>query len=439
MAPAIAAEWESRLIAAMDKGLIAAAVTGAAAVAAMDAIGVPPLLGVVATAFAGGASALVHARMLRSSTARPTPVDSVRTNASPVGAGVSVELMNALPLGLLLVDARGLVLFVNAAAQDIIERRVTGLPAASALRTPALSEAIAAALSDGRAAELEATLLRGKERVIHAVVVPFAAAGQDDDAPRVAIMLEDRTRAAKAEALRRDFVANASHELRTPLASIAGFIETLQGHARNDPEAADRFLKIMAAQADRMRRLIDDLLSLNRIEINEHVLPRDRVDLIGVVRETVSALDPVATASGTAVEVDLPERPLLLRGSHDELSQVFANLIDNAIKYGGEGGPVRVALEAGDPSRPGMVGISVIDCGPGIAREHLPRLTERFYRVSNERSRERGGTGLGLAIAKHILNRHRGDLAVASTVGSGSRFTAWLPAAGDAEAPGRAA
>jgi two-component system phosphate regulon sensor histidine kinase PhoR len=427
------------VIPATDRSLIVACAGGAAAVAGLGALGLPPALGLAATLAAAGAAAFARARIARTGAAPAGPGDAAQVVPAPAAAGLSVELMNALPLGLLLLDARGIVLFVNTAAHDIIERRVIGLPAASALRTPALSEAIVAALSDGRGAELEATLLRGKERVIHAVVVPFADAGQAEESPRVAIMLEDRTRAAKAEALRRDFVANASHELRTPLASIAGFIETLQGHARNDPEAADRFLKIMASQADRMRRLIDDLLSLNRIEINEHVLPRDRVDLIGVVRETVSALDPVARASGTAVEVDLPQRSLLLRGSHDELSQVFANLIDNAIKYGGEGGPVRVALESGDPSRPGMVGISVIDRGPGIAREHLPRLTERFYRVSDERSRERGGTGLGLAIAKHILNRHRGDLAVASTVGSGSRFTAWLPVLGDAEASGRAA
>jgi two-component system phosphate regulon sensor histidine kinase PhoR len=244
----------------------------------------------------------------------------------------------------------------------------------------------------------------------------------------VLVLFEDRTRAAKAEALRQDFVANASHELRTPLASITGFIETLQGHARDDPAAAEQFLRIMAAQAERMKRLIDDLLSLNRIEINEHVQPREVVDVADTVREVVSALAPVAAAEGARVELALPDSGLRVRGSADELAQVFVNLIDNAVKYAGGHGPIRIALEAPSAARPGMLGVTVADCGPGIAREHLPRLTERFYRVNANRSRERGGTGLGLAIAKHIMNRHRGELTVASAPGQGSRFTVWLPA-----------
>jgi two-component system phosphate regulon sensor histidine kinase PhoR len=242
------------------------------------------------------------------------------------------------------------------------------------------------------------------------------------------ILFEDRTRMVKAEALRRDFVANASHELKTPLASIAGFIETLQGHARDDPEATARFLAIMARQAERMKRLVEDLLSLNRIEINEHVRPRESVDLGSVVREAASALSPIIAAEGARLELRLPDAGPVVRGSHDELGQVFVNLIDNAVKYAGRDGPIRIALADGADAPPGMVGIGVADSGPGIAREHLPRLTERFYRVSAARSRERGGTGLGLAIVKHILNRHRGDLAITSAPGEGARFTVWLPA-----------
>jgi two-component system phosphate regulon sensor histidine kinase PhoR len=346
--------------------------------------------------------------------------------ADPIG-GLAPDLLHALPLGLLFLDGTGRVLLCNAAAEEIIERQVTGMRASSALRAPALTEAIAAALSDRRRAEFDVTLLRSKERVIHACVVPIGKESAEQGAAQVLVQMEDRTRAAKAEALRRDFVANASHELRTPLASISGFIETLQGHARGDAEATERFLKIMASQADRMRRLIDDLLSLNRIEINEHVQPRDRVDVLAAVRETATALAPIAQAAGTRVDVDLPDASVLVRGSQDELAQVFANLMDNAVKYAASGGPIRVAFHKGDAGHPGMVGISVTDRGPGIAREHVPRLTERFYRVSNARSRERGGTGLGLAIAKHIINRHRGDLAVTSTLGEGSCFTVWLP------------
>jgi two-component system phosphate regulon sensor histidine kinase PhoR len=321
------------------------------------------------------------------------------------------------------------VIYENAAAVDVIERPSLGLQGAAALRAPALAEALTAALSERREAEVDATLLRGKERVVRAFIrpLPQAFALAEPSSPAVLVLFEDRTRAAKAEALRQDFVANASHELRTPLASITGFIETLQGHAKDDPAAAEQFLRIMAAQAERMKRLIDDLLSLNRIEINEHVQPREVVDVADTVREVVSALSPVVATEGTRVEVSLPETGLRVRGSADELAQVFVNLIDNAVKYAGAHGPIRIGLEAPNAARPGMLGVTVADCGPGIPREHLPRLTERFYRVNAARSRERGGTGLGLAIAKHIMNRHRGELTVASAPGQGSRFTVWLP------------
>ncbi len=351
--------------------------------------------------------------------------------------GLGRDLLDRLPLGLLVLDGAGRVIYENDAAVDIVGRRSVGLAGQAALRAPAISEALAAALRQRRDSEIDATLQRGAERVLRAFVRALPqqrdgaraeAAPDSATAPSVLVLLEDRTGAARAEALRQDFVANASHELRTPLASITGFIETLQGHARNDPEAAERFLRIMAAQADRMKRLIDDLLSLNRIEVNEHVQPRDVVDVAETVREVVSALGPLAAMEGAQLAVELPEAGLRVRGSADELAQVFVNLLDNAVKYAGADGPVRILLEPPNPARPGMIGLSVADSGPGIAREHLPRLTERFYRVSAARSRERGGTGLGLAIAKHILNRHRGELSVTSAPGQGSRFTVWLPA-----------
>jgi two-component system phosphate regulon sensor histidine kinase PhoR len=367
-------------------------------------------------------------RAATASAAAPPLRDPPFDSGLPPGLGR--ELLDRLPMGLLLLDAGGRIVYENAAAIDVIERPSLGLPGAAALRAPALAEALTAALSERRESEVDATLLRGKERVVRAFMRPLPEAPDagDPSAPSVLVLFEDRTRAAKAEALRQDFVANASHELRTPLASITGFIETLQGHARDDPAAAEQFLRIMAAQAERMKRLIDDLLSLNRIEINEHVQPRDVVDVADTVREVVSALAPVAATEGAKVEVALPEAGLRVRGSADELSQVFVNLIDNAVKYAGAHGPIRIALEAPNAARPGMLGVTVADCGPGIAREHLPRLTERFYRVNANRSRERGGTGLGLAIAKHIMNRHRGELTVTSAPGQGSRFTVWLPA-----------
>ncbi|MFN3616291.1 MAG: sensor histidine kinase, partial [Rubrimonas sp.] len=354
-------------------------------------------------------------------------------------------VLDRLPLGLILIDPAGRIVFQNPAADDVVERRLTGMQAAGALRTPALTEAVAAAVEEMRRTETELTLLRGAERFVKATVAPIAdpaapaddggAAGDEEPTlprPYVLIALEDRTSIVKAESLRRDFVANASHELKTPLASISGFIETLQGHARDDPAATARFLDIMARQTHRMKRLVEDLLSLNRIEINEHVRPRERVDLGALVWEVASALTPLAQAEGATIVVETPREGPTITGSRDELQQVLVNLIDNAIKYGAEGGPIRVHLADPGASHPGMIGVTVADRGPGIPREHIPRLTERFYRVNAARSRERGGTGLGLAIAKHILNRHRGDLTIASTLGEGSRFTIWLPASGDA-------
>jgi two-component system phosphate regulon sensor histidine kinase PhoR len=383
---------------------------------------------VVAVLAGLGGGLAAAATMLRARPPAPAPSAPPGRSVDGFAPGVGRAVLERLPSGLLLLDGAGKVTFQNAAAEDVIERSVIGLSGAAALRAPALTEAIAAALEEGRSTRTELTLHRAKERVIEAFVLPAPETETPSPgAPRVMVMLEDRTRIAKAEALRRDFVANASHELKTPLASISGFIETLQGHAKNDPEASARFLAIMARQTERMKRLVDDLLSLNRIEINEHVRPREQVDLGGLVWEVASALTPLAEAEGSTIVVEAPREGPVVLGSRDELQQVFVNLIDNAVKYAGRDGPIRVLLADPGVARPGMLGVTVADSGPGIAREHLPRLTERFYRVDVARSRERGGTGLGLAIAKHICNRHRGDLTVASTVGEGSRFTVWLP------------
>jgi two-component system phosphate regulon sensor histidine kinase PhoR len=240
-----------------------------------------------------------------------------------------------------------------------------------------------------------------------------------------ALLLHDLTVVKRSEQLRADFIANASHELRTPLAAVSGFIETLRGHARHDETARDQFLDIMTVEAARMRRLIDDLLSLSRIEMNEHVKPEGRIDLEGVVRQAAAALRPLAAQDGIAVTVEAqPGLPPVI-GDQDELAQLFQNLIHNAIKYGREKGKVQVAVGQSD----GQVFAAVRDDGEGIAPSAIPRLTERFYRVDVKRSRERGGTGLGLAIVKHIISRHQGRLGIESKLGEGSVFTVFLPAA----------
>jgi two-component system phosphate regulon sensor histidine kinase PhoR len=228
--------------------------------------------------------------------------------------------------------------------------------------------------------------------------------------------------------MRADFIANASHELRTPLASLRGFIETLQGTAKDDPCARERFLPIMAEQASRMTRLIDALLSLSRLEMNAHVAPSDLVDLNDVLNHSKDTLDPLAREMGFRFEVARFPRPAVVRGDRDELVQVLQNLVQNAFKYGERGGQVRIDAKH-IPSlgrQSGRYAIAIVDNGPGVAPEHLPRLTERFYRVDVASSREKGGTGLGLAIVKHILNRHRGELAIASKPGKGSTFTVML-------------
>jgi two-component system phosphate regulon sensor histidine kinase PhoR len=239
------------------------------------------------------------------------------------------------------------------------------------------------------------------------------------------LLLHDLTVVKRSEQMRADFVANASHELRTPLAAVTGFIETLRGHAKDDAAAREQFLEIMATETARMRRLINDLLSLTRIEMNEHVKPEGRIDLEGVVRQAAAALKPLAAQDGITVTVQAePDLPPVI-GEQDELVQLFQNLVHNAIKYGREKGQVDVAIGQSG----GQLFAAVRDDGEGIAQNAIPRLTERFYRVDVKRSRERGGTGLGLAIVKHIISRHQGRLSIESKLGEGSIFTVFLPAA----------
>jgi two-component system phosphate regulon sensor histidine kinase PhoR len=256
------------------------------------------------------------------------------------------------------------------------------------------------------------------------------------------LSLHDITELKRAEQMRADFIANASHELRTPLATLIGFIETLRGPAREDAEARERFLAIMHGQASRMARLVEDLMSLSRIELNEHMMPGDRVALSPLLRQIAETLELRAAERNMCIRLEVPRDLPDVLGDRDELAQVFQNLIDNAIKYGRGGSEITLRAAAGSrPTRErgsenAMVCVAVRDQGEGITREHLPRLTERFYRVDTARSREMGGTGLGLAIVKHILNHHRGFLDIESTPGVGSVFTVFLrPLSVESSAP----
>jgi two-component system phosphate regulon sensor histidine kinase PhoR len=313
-------------------------------------------------------------------------------------------------------------------------RRAFGADIPAVLRHPQLRAAIDRAVAAGPNAAPQTAELRVPvpvPREIQATVVALDSPLESSGG--VMAVLSDRTRERAVERMRADFVANSSHELRTPLASLIGFIETLRGPAADDPPAQARFLDIMAEQAERMNRLIDDLLSLSRIEITEHQPPAERVDLENIIERVMAGFEITIRQRGTTLDWAASTGLPTVLGDTDQLEQVVQNLLDNALKYGRQGGTVRVRLQAVQPgarwpARHGVV-LSVADDGAGIPKQHLPRLTERFYRVDKGRSRAVGGTGLGLAIVKHIVNRHRGVLLIESEPGQGAVFSVWLPAA----------
>jgi two-component system phosphate regulon sensor histidine kinase PhoR len=294
---------------------------------------------------------------------------------------------------------------------------------AVALRQPALLAAVDTILTGGPGRSVEFDLASPVERHMVARIDPLPA--RTEDGVVLLVSLHDLTSVKRAEQMRADFVANASHELRTPLSTLVGFIETLQGPAADDEDARVKFLGIMQQQASRMARLVEDLLSLSRIEMNEHLPPTTPLEVVGVVRHVGQTLELKAAARGMTLEYEVADEHAKVVGDADELAQLFQNLIDNAIKYAKRGTAITVAAVRSNKLRPG-VAVSVRDCGEGIPRLHLPRLTERFYRIDTARSREMGGTGLGLAIVKHIVNRHRGVLEIDSELGQGSVFTAHL-------------
>lgn len=329
-------------------------------------------------------------------------------------------LLESLPQPAMAIGAAGNVVAANAKARDALETDPAGQLLAMVVRAPAVLQTVADVFQSGTPAtvqyETRGTLPRNMD-------VHVAPLGSDaDGTPLVLMMLHDLTYQQKVERMRSDFVANASHELRTPLASISGFIETLQGAARNDEKARENFLHLMQQQAQRMARLIDELLSLSRIETSEHIEPRDRVDLARIARQAVEMLAPLAKQTNCLLSVHAPDS-LPVLGDAGQLSQVALNLVENAIKYAGTGKSVDVNVT----SQESEAWLTVKDNGPGIAAHHVPRLTERFYRVNVQDSRMRGGTGLGLAIAKHIASRHRGRLVIESELGRGSSFSLVLP------------
>lgn len=327
----------------------------------------------------------------------------------------------ALPDPCLVLDAHGVVVSVNRQALDLFEFDPTAKHFSAAIRSPAIVEAVSHILRGGEPMRADYEQRVPIQRSFEAYI---AAIPGDAGGPAALILLRDLTREQQIERMRADFVANASHELRTPLASLLGFVETLQGAAKNDDIARGKFLDLMRTQAERMRRLIDDLLSLSRIEMNVHKRPSDTVDLVQVARHVRDILSGLAQENGMDIKIAI-DAPLPVLGDWDELVQVVQNLVENAIKYASRGKHADITGRVDGK----YAELTIRDYGPGIAEEHIPRLTERFYRVSVQESRSRGGTGLGLAIVKHILNRHRGRLIVRSEIGVGSSFSIRVPLA----------
>lgn len=333
---------------------------------------------------------------------------------------LATAFLVGIPMPVVVIDEDGRIGAANGAALDMLGEGLVERLYLTAFRQPALAATIDAALV-GKQVGVSRFVQAGGQ-VFRVTVTPVRQGA--------ICAFEDISEQEQIGQMRRDFVANVSHELRTPLTALVGFIETLQGAARDDAVARTRFLGIMAREAGRMNRLVGDLLSLSRVEAQERVRPTVSVDLGRVLARVVSDLRPVSDAAQVVVEVAVVPDSLVL-GDADQLVQVLTNLVENAVKYGGNGKVVRAVLraEARDPVlRSPAFRIDVSDQGEGIDAVHLPRLTERFYRVDTHRSREKGGTGLGLAIVKHIVSRHRGRLLIESERGVGSTFSVVLPA-----------
>jgi two-component system phosphate regulon sensor histidine kinase PhoR len=338
------------------------------------------------------------------------------------------SLIDGIPIPVVLIGQDERIAATSRAAAALFGEAIVGRHYIIAMRQPALLDAIEATFRFRRSGQARWVVTGpAREQTFRATVTPVEGEGRAG----VLAAFEDITDMEQAGQMRRDFVANVSHELRTPLTALLGFIETLKGAAREDPAARARFLDIMEREAERMNRLVRDLLSLSRVEAEERVRPTERIDIVAHLGLAVAALRQVSDQAGVTVDLVGEAGPVVVVADPDQMTQVFQNLIENAVKYGGSGGlvTVRVTREERDIALRGpAVRIDVIDKGEGIDAIHLPRLTERFYRVDSHRSREQGGTGLGLAIVKHIVNRHRGRFRIDSEKGSGSTFSVILPA-----------
>jgi two-component system phosphate regulon sensor histidine kinase PhoR len=426
---------------------------GAAAPLALAAAGQAPLWPALAASLAVAALGVVLARPPRPQP--PAPPEHLA--APPVAEVPYAAILEELAEPTLVVEGGDdyattghRLIFANAAARELFRIYRPDARLVTVIRHPGIIELVDEALFGGVSGQAPFESTGNRERVWTAFARPLGHTAWNT--PLALLVLRDQTDVRRAERMRADFLANASHELRTPLASLSGFIETLRGPAREDVGAREKFLGIMQVQAERMARLIDDLMSLSRIELNEHIAPQGRVDLSCAVTDVTDALAPIVKAKGVSFNWAAPARDAVtVEGDRDQIVQVLQNLVDNAVKYTPRGGVIGIELTSpvsGDPPPPRAPEaarmtlldpdhrtgetyalVRVTDQGPGMPRDALPRLTERFYRVEGQKSGDKSGTGLGLAIVKHIVNRHRGGLATESLQGQGSTFSVWLPLA----------
>ncbi|MBZ9813402.1 MULTISPECIES: ATP-binding protein [unclassified Mesorhizobium] len=391
------------------------------------------VLAVLAVHFFAGSSAYVLLLALAAlAAAAMLPADAER---QPADAGAAIEasglqrlsgeyLAAAVADPLIIFDHSATIVHANAAAFAAFGGLAPGMSLSLKFRAPEMQ-----ALLDGiLAGEVASDAVDYTEKLPVERTYRVSASTVGHATGLYVLVFKDQSETRRIDRMRADFIANASHELRTPLASIAGFIETLRGPARNDPAARDQFLQIMQNQTGRMARLIDDLLSLSRLEMKPYLGPGTEVDLRQTIDSVIDSLGPLASENGVVIEREFANAPLVVPGDRDELFQVFENLLENACKYGQSGGRVTVSVAGGEDGQQPGFDVTIRDYGPGIAEEHIPRITERFYRVDVENSRAQKGTGLGLSIVKHILTRHNARLSIKSEVGKGAAFTVHLPA-----------
>ncbi|RUY39954.1 two-component sensor histidine kinase [Mesorhizobium sp. M7A.F.Ca.CA.001.09.2.1] len=383
-------------------------------------------------ALAGISAYIVLAALLLLLAAAILPAAGARQST---GSGAAIEatglqrlsgeyLAAAVADPLIIFDRAATIVHANAAAFAAFGGIAPGMSLSLKFRAPEMQALLDGVLSGDVASDVVDYM--EKLPVERAYRVSVSSVGHATDL--YVLVFKDQSETRRIDRMRADFIANASHELRTPLASIAGFIETLRGPARNDAAARDQFLQIMQSQTGRMARLIDDLLSLSRLEMKPYLKPGTEVDLRQTVDSVIDSLGPLASENAVAIERRYADGPLHVPGDRDELFQVFENLLENACKYGQSGGRVVVSIAHSDAGPEPGIDVTIRDFGPGIPEEHIPRITERFYRVDVETSRTQKGTGLGLSIVKHILTRHNARLSIKSEVGNGAAFSVHLPA-----------